>query len=874
MARRILAASRAAAVLSMAAAAAAAQAPRDALWVLPHTHWEGAVFYTREEYLETGFPHIVHALQLLERYPDYTFVLDQVAYVRPFLERFPEHAPAFRKFVAQGRLELVLGMDVMPDDNRPGGETLIRQIQYGKGWYRKEFGVDVTVGWLLDTFGHHAQMPQILKLGGYRSFWFFRGVPSPDHPTEFLWEGIDGTRIPAVWLPHGYGMFWGAPDRLPEFEEFARRHFASLESRSRGHDRAAPCGVDVCDPEEPLPAVMELHARSGHDLGFDLRFGVPSRFDALVAARIDLPAWKGELNPIFQGTYSSRIELKQKGRELERLFDGVEKLGAIGALLAPPQDDARLWTAWELLLFNQTHDLASGVMTDHVYDDVVSELDHARRLGEELEREELARLASAIDTRGPGVALIVFNPSGWPRDDVATATIGFTEPGLRSVAVVDAAGAKLPVEIEAAVRGADGSLREATIAFLAHDVPALGFTVCHATGSAAEDPAEFATTDATAGVAALDNERLHAEFDRATGALTRLQSKEAGGELLRGPANVVSREDDHGDLWETYQPLDGGSRIAVQKRQAVPTAGPTTRLSSEFRGAPGCVRIGPLFSEFTVAHPFDGGEFATTARLVRGARRLEFTTRLLNRSKEVRYQVQFPIAIAGGRNFQSIPFGAIERPFDVEYPAQDWIDLGDGERGVALLNIGMPGNLVASDGTMLLSLLRAETLRGYTEGGGTSDRGLELDVPRTLRYALAPHHGDWRDAAVFRDAAEFARPLVCVKAAAHEGPLGTSFGLLTISSRNVVLSALQAGRDGALSVRVFEATGRAATGVALTVATKILDAAVTNLMGDPIAPLAPPTQNGTCVSFDLGPFEIKTLRLRLAPPAPAAPSSR
>lgn len=855
-------------VFAAATAFAAAQTSPDTLWVIPHTHWEGAVFYTREEYLAAGFPHIIHALHLLERHPDYTFVLDQVAYVRPFLERFPEHAAAFRKFVAEGRLELVLGMDVMPDDNRPGGETLVRQIQYGKGWYRKEFGVDVTVGWLLDTFGHHAQMPQLLKLGGYKSFWFFRGVPKPDHPTEFLWEGIDGSRIPAVWLPHGYGMFWGAPDRLPEFEAFARERYASLDSRSRGHDRAAPCGVDVCDPEDQLPAVMELYARSGHDLEFNLRFGVPSRFDAAVAARTDLPVWKGELNPIFQGTYSSRIELKQKGRELERRFDVVEKLGAFDQWLGHPCDADRLSRAWELLLFNQTHDLASGVMTDHVYDDVVSELDHARRTCEELEREELERVAAALDTRGPGVALVVFNPLGWPRDDVATATVGFAEPGVRSVAVVGAGGERVPVEVESAVRGADGSLREARVAFLAQAVPALGFAVFHAVGAASEDPNLFATSDAapvaTTATAVLENERLHAEFDRETGALTRLQSKEDGAELLRAPANVVAREEDHGDLWETYQPLDGGSRIAVLKRQAVPQAGPTTRLSSEFRGPPGTVVTSTLRSEFTVAHPFDGGEFATTARLVRGSRRLEFTTRLVNRAKEVRYQVGFPLAITGARNFQSIPFGAIERPFDVEFPAQDWIDLGDAKRGVALLNVGMPGNLVASDGTLLLSLLRSESLRGYTEGGGSSDRGYELDVPRTFRYALAPHLGDWRDAAVFRDALEFGRPLLCAKSAAHEGPLGATFGLLAISSRDVVLSAVQCAGDGGLSVRLFEASGRPARGVKLTAATPILEATVTDLLDAPLTKLAP---EGASVSFDLHPFEIRTLRLRLAPPA-------
>src|SRR5690348_6814056 len=36
------------------------------LYYIPHTHWEGAVFKTREEYLEMGLPHILTALQLLK----------------------------------------------------------------------------------------------------------------------------------------------------------------------------------------------------------------------------------------------------------------------------------------------------------------------------------------------------------------------------------------------------------------------------------------------------------------------------------------------------------------------------------------------------------------------------------------------------------------------------------------------------------------------------------------------------------------------------------------------------------------------------------------------------------------------------------------
>src|SRR3954463_15499752 len=127
-------------------------AGKDTFWVIPHTHWEGAVFKTREEYLEMGLPNILKAMRLLREQPEFRFVLDQVAYVKPFLERYPELEADFRKYLAEGRLQLAGALDVMPDANMPGGETFVRQMQYGKRYYRDRLGVDVTTGWQLDTF--------------------------------------------------------------------------------------------------------------------------------------------------------------------------------------------------------------------------------------------------------------------------------------------------------------------------------------------------------------------------------------------------------------------------------------------------------------------------------------------------------------------------------------------------------------------------------------------------------------------------------------------------------------------------------------------------------------------------------------------------
>ena len=275
--------------------------PKGTFWVIPHTHWEGAVFKTREEYLDMGLANILKAMRLLREQPGFRFTLDQVAYVRPFLERFPNEEADFRRFLAEGRLQLAGALDVMPDDNMPGGETFVRQMIYGKGYYRDKLGVDVTTGWQLDTFGHHAQMPQLMTLGGYKSFWFFRGVPRKDFPSEFLWEGIDGTRIDAYWMPQSYAVAFPTPKDLASFTRATKARFDILAPNSPGIlDRAGPSGADVSEPEEHLVPLVEAFNKDPNR-PFTIKVAVPADFEAVTARRADRTVFKGELNPDLPG---------------------------------------------------------------------------------------------------------------------------------------------------------------------------------------------------------------------------------------------------------------------------------------------------------------------------------------------------------------------------------------------------------------------------------------------------------------------------------------------------------------------------------------------------------------------------------------------
>ncbi len=451
--------------------AAAPSAAKD-IFFIPHTHWEGAVFKTREEYLDMGLPNILRALALLKAHPDYRFVLDQACYVKPFLERYPQEEAAFRKFVEEGRLAIVGGTDVMPDVNLPGGESFVRQVLYGKGYFRQKLGVDVTVGWQLDTFGHHPQMPQLLKLGGYKSFWTQRGVTDPNTPSEFLWEGLDGSQIPTFWLPHSYALTYGSPADLPAFAGFFQQRFDALAPFSRGRGRVGLAGADVCEPESHVPALVEQFNRQA-EAPFELRIAVPADFETWVAQRSDRPVVRGDFNPIFQGTYSSRIELKQRTRELERLLTTAEKLGVLLRWLAAPADEASLGRAWEPLLFNHAHDLMSGVMTDRVYEDTIRGYDFSQRIAHDEVQARLRNASAAIDTQGEGIPVAVWNMLGWPRTDIAFAQVGFSEGGVTDLRVVGPAGQTVPVQLVQGVRSGKGALLRAEVAFVARDVPAL-----------------------------------------------------------------------------------------------------------------------------------------------------------------------------------------------------------------------------------------------------------------------------------------------------------------------------------------------------------------------------------------------------------------
>ena len=57
-------------------------------------------------------------------------------------------------------------MWVEPDTNVPSGESLVRQLVFGKRFFSDEFAIETHELWIPDVFGYSAALPQIARHAG------------------------------------------------------------------------------------------------------------------------------------------------------------------------------------------------------------------------------------------------------------------------------------------------------------------------------------------------------------------------------------------------------------------------------------------------------------------------------------------------------------------------------------------------------------------------------------------------------------------------------------------------------------------------------------------------------------------------------------
>ncbi|MGQ9622694.1 MAG: hypothetical protein ACUVTO_04525 [Candidatus Caldatribacteriaceae bacterium] len=181
------------------------------LHFVSHTHWDREWYESLDSFRLRLVRLMDKLLEILHRDHLYqTFMLDgQTIILEDYLEIRPEREEELRALVSSGRI-LIGPWYILPDEFLVSGETHIRNLLFGQRIARR-FGGKMAVGYLPDSFGHIAQMPQLLKKSGIGYAVIWRGVPASVKTSEFWWEAPDGSRVLTLYMPFGYGVAANLP---------------------------------------------------------------------------------------------------------------------------------------------------------------------------------------------------------------------------------------------------------------------------------------------------------------------------------------------------------------------------------------------------------------------------------------------------------------------------------------------------------------------------------------------------------------------------------------------------------------------------------------------------------------------------------------
>lgn len=792
-----------------------------AVSIVGHAHLDTAWLWPLRETIRKCARTFSTVLELMDRYPDYRFVVSQAQHLAWMRDLYPELWERMKTRISEGRLEPTGSMWVESDCNIPSGESLVRQIVYGKRFYLEELGIETNDVWLPDVFGYSAALPQIMQRSGIR--WFLTQKLSwnqynalPHH--TFLWEGIDGSRV-----------FTHFPPADTYSGNMGVRELRFGVANFKDHDRATRSlylfgwGDGGGGPtSEMLESANRLSDTDGLPR---LTMEGPRQFFTEAEAEIDDPAvWVGELYLEFhRGTYTSQAATKLGNRRAEFALRDVELWSALGP--GPDYPAKELADLWRLLLLHQFHDIIPGSGIHWVYEDTAR--DHARILREvdRLTNDALALHVGAIDTTRSANPVVVFNSLSHPRTELIT-----VDNPEQATAVIDTSGTVIPVQ-----RDKDGR------ATFEVTVPACGYRVYDLVAGRGD-----ARKTVTAEIRSLENDCLLVEIDD-DGLISSIFDKGAKRQVL-SPAGRGNQFQLHPDYPNFYDAWDI-DRFAFDQ-----VVGLDDVTSIEV------VEAGPLRAGIRVVREFGDSRITQIIRLDAGSPYIDFETEVQWHEANRLLKVAFPVDVRSHRATYEIQFGHVERPthantsWDLarfEVCAHKWADLSEPGYGVALLNDCKYGYDI-SDNVIRLSLLRAPTWPDPM-----ADRG-----DHHFTYRLLPHAGDLRQAGVIDTGYDLNVPLVVVATDPHEGTTGPYGSMLSVDSANVVVEVVKESDDGsgALVVRLYEAWGQRGP-VTLTAPWPVGRATATDLLERHIEEIPAHDAN---VTIMMTPFQIATLKLERA----------
>jgi len=773
-----------------------------------HTHIDVAWLWTVAQTREKAQRSFATVIELMKRFPEYKFMSSQAYLYKAVKEEAPELYEEIKQMIREGRWEVEGAMWVEADCNLTSGESLVRQVQYGKNFFRDEFGVESRVLWLPDVFGYSAALPQILKKSGVD--WFLTSKISwNDRNTMpydvFMWKGLDGTEINAYFLTaqnkgrtdaFTKGTTYVA-NTMPQmiagsYNRFQQKELAreSMVTFGFGDGGGGPTAEMLEIARRQTKGIPGLPKAKIEFAGNMLR-----RLEKNIAGNPRLPKWQGELYLEFhRGTYTSNAHNKKNNRDCEFLMLDTEMLSVAAGLLAGAKFPKQtLHECWETILVNQFHDIIPGSSIREVYEICDKEYAQIRKTTGELRKSAQEQIAARIDT---DKSYVVFNPHSFNGT-------GYVDVGRKTVYV--------------------------------ENIPPKGYKALNLRMKHEDVKVDI---DARC----VETPYYICKFDE-NWEIASLYDRKNGREVINGGhGNELRIYEDYPDQYDAWEIQEFGS----YKYYSL----------TEFDSVRAVDRGGKAGIEITRTHGVS--KITQTVWFYGRNPRIDFQTEVDWDSLHRVLRAAFPVDINTDKASFEVQFGTIERPTHkntswdsqkFETCAHKFADMSEGDYGVSLLNNCKYGHDIHG-GLMQLTLLKRPTYPNEV-----ADKG-----HHSFTYSLLPHKGALKDADTVRQAYMLNFPMYAVKAAAEGGKrtLPEEWSLVRSDCENLVIETVkEAEYSKDIIVRGYEAKNmRCAASITLGFEPK--EVWLADISENKLEKLE---VSGRSFTVPYKPFEIITLRI-------------
>jgi alpha-mannosidase len=796
-----------------------------------HAHIDMNWMWRWDETVSVALDTFRTVLDLMNEYPGFKFSQSQASVYKILADHAPAILDAVKARVHEGRWEVTASTWVENDKNLPSGESFARHILYTRRYLAGLLDIDpntLTLDFEPDTFGHSANVPEILNAGGVRYYYHCRGN---DGPHLYRWFAPSGRSVIVQREP-----FWYLGPVDPSMGIYVPQWCADhglntmLRVYGVGDHGGGPTRRD-------LERIIDMNAWPVFPTICFSTFG--EYFAAVEAQAPALPEIHSELNSVFTGCYTSQSAIKKSNTLSEIALGEAETFGAWAKLATGlPYPAAAVTNGWHNTLFNQFHDIIPGSGVPETRDYALGLFQQTLAAANSHKGASLRAIADQIDTvdllgiqgaplptgtaegagvgfgvedfriaqssRGGGLTRVfhVFNPLATPRAGTVEIVLWDWDGDVQRLVVRDATGTEVPHQLVDA--GFNDYWGHKFLRLLAAvSVPASGYNT-YTVGEAMPagrppayplDPRVEPTNDLW-----LENDFLRAEFDPYSCALVSLMDKSSGEELLdagRGGATfryILEDGRNRGSAWTV------GRYMEVRKLTEHAHVVQVTR--------------GPVRQSVTFEMTFGSRSMLTvTFGLDAGSRRLDIIAdcdwQEIGRQKEGIPQLNFwaPLAFNCRAFRYDVPFGVVERDCaHRDAPALSWVQarrVGGGKHTMALLAEGKHGFRGADD-ALAVSLIRSSyDPDPYPEVGMHKMR-----LGLALSDASAPN----RD--LLATGQDFAQPLTVLSGSSHGGDRAAAASFVSLERGTVALSAIKLpedGTDNTVIVRVYETEGQDTT---------------------------------------------------------------